>query len=395
MLKLIYGDMVSKITGEWTRTEITVATKTKVGGKDPSIQVTSVGNVKVGAHAELIVMDDLVSNLNTATKEQIEKVIDYYKYMLSIANPEARLIIVGTRYTFSDLYAHIQENEIDNFDILIRGCTKDGSYDFSESNLYFPKRLTAQFLEEQRKSQGSFIFSNQYMNRCVDSDSQVFKEEWLQYYVTPPREMYCFILIDPAATVNRESDFTAVLVVGVDWEGNIYTLEVHQLKETPAKWIDLVFRKCMEYGIGQEHNPGVVSLETNSWQKIYKDAFTTEMEKRKYWFPIVEARPTISSRSKEQRIGALVPLFEHGKVFLKKNQNNLVDELLMFPKGRNDDLIDALKDIIPIKMSPLPPKEISSLDKATHLSHNEFKEWKSLSNLDSPRFVKRTKIRRV
>lgn len=385
-LKLIYGNMVPEggRDGLWTKNEITIATKTRVGGKEPSIQTSSLGTTKVGLHYDLLILDDLVSNTNTNTQEQMQKVIDYYKYLLSIADPGARIILVGTRYHYGDLYAYIQEHEQDNFDILVRGAyNEDGS-------LYFPTRLTEEFLTEQRKSQGSWIFSCQYQNQAVDSENAVFKEEHIQYFENPPKALNYFITIDPAATVNKTSDYTAILVIGIDPHSNIYILEAHQVKQDVSEWIDLVFRKVDEYDVS------TVSLETNSWQRTYKHAFQQEMDKRKFYFPIHEAGNGINTRSKEARIGGLVPLFEQGKIFLRKSQTALIDQILRFPKAKNDDLLDALKDILPIMYPADPEKEISKLDKATHLTQNEINVWKQLDlAYKPPRSVRRMKFRRI
>lgn len=388
-LKLVYGDLKGRDKGEWTKTEFSVATKTRTGGKEPSMQVTSVGNTKVGIHANLLILDDVVSNINTNTKEQIQKVIDYYKYLLSIADPMSKIIVVGTSYTFGDLYDYIQEVEKENFDMLIRGCTKDRTYDFSEENLYFPSRLTRAFLEETRQSQGSWIFSNQYMNMAIDSGSQVFKQEWLRYYETPPNDLNYFITVDPAATTGRESDYTAILVIGVDWRDNIYVIENHQLKVTVEHWMDLIFRKCQEYGIGIYG--GAVSMETNALQQGFKHAFDLEADKRKFYPPLHESKPNSGSRSKEARISALQPFFERGKIFLKKEQYSLIDQILRFPKSKNDDQLDALKDVLAIRYTPDPPKEASLLDKATHLTDNEREQWLTLKLYDKPRKVRMTK----
>jgi len=388
-LKALYGDMkpISGKDGDWTKTEITVSTKTRTGGKEPSIQISSLGTVKVGLHFSKLILDDLVSNQNTNTKEQMDKVIDYYKYLLSIADPGSKLVIIGTRYHYGDLYAYIQENEQDNFNMLIKGAYND------DGSLYFPTRLTEDFLQEQRKSQGGFIFSCQYMNQAVDAENQCFKEEHLQFFQTPPSALNHYITIDPACTTGRESDFTAILVLGVDCDNNIFVLENHQLKVSPSDWIDVVFDKVLEYKIHTEG--GMVSLETNALQQIYKKTFDLEMEKRQVWFGLYESKPGGTSRSKEKRISALQPLFERGKIFLRKNQHSLIDQLLRFPKAKNDDQIDALKDVIPIMNPADGIKPLSKLDMNKDLTDNEKQVWKSLDDYTRNRRVKRMKYRRI
>jgi len=42
------------------------------------------------------------------------------------------------------------------------------------------------------------------------------------------------------------------------------------------------------------------------------------------------------------RIEALIPWFEHGKIYITKEMQELVDEYLSFPVGEHDDLLDTL-----------------------------------------------------
>ena len=45
---------------------------------------------------------------------------------------------------------------------------------------------------------------------------------------------------------------------------------------------------------------------------------------------------------KEARIRSLQPLFEQGLIEIRRDMTDLVDELLTFPRGKHDDLIDSL-----------------------------------------------------
>ena len=67
------------------------------------------------------------------------------------------------------------------------------------------------------------------------------------------------------------------------------------------------------------------------------------MNKRNLWLPLKEVKPQL--RTKETRIRGLQPLYANQKVFHNKAMANTVyleDELLRFPLGKHDDIIDAL-----------------------------------------------------
>ena len=47
-------------------------------------------------------------------------------------------------------------------------------------------------------------------------------------------------------------------------------------------------------------------------------------------------------RSKNPRIEGLLPRYESGSIYFLKTDTDIQDELIRFPKGVHDDLIDAL-----------------------------------------------------
>ncbi len=48
-----------------------------------------------------------------------------------------------------------------------------------DGSLLFPNRLTKEYLARQRRIQGSYIYSHQYLNQIIPSDDQDFKKSWL------------------------------------------------------------------------------------------------------------------------------------------------------------------------------------------------------------------------
>lgn len=96
----------------WTEASITINQRTKTY-KEPSIQVSGIGAVKVGQHYSTIIMDDMNSNNNSATPEGRQKVIDHYKLNTSILEPDGTMVIVGTRYAENDLIGHVLQNELE------------------------------------------------------------------------------------------------------------------------------------------------------------------------------------------------------------------------------------------------------------------------------------------
>jgi len=375
----LFGVLRPKNIGQWKRDDITITTRTDCNIKEPSVSASSILQTKVGMHYDLIIMDDVVSNNNTGTPEQIQKVIDSYRLILSLPDPGGKLIIIGTRYHYNDLYGHLIETEADSYKTLIRKAID------ANDNLYFPTRLTKNFLEKMKRSQGSVHYSNQYLNEPIDSETAVFRREWMLFYDELPNNLRHFILTDAAASIRKSADFSVVLVVGVDEHSNIYIIDPWQDRVTLSNFIDKIFEYVEKYNV---HKEGIVTIETNAFQQVVQYAILEEMNKRKFYFGIKETKPD-STNSKDRRIKSLQPLFENGRIFFNKNQTTLIEQITRYPKTRYDDLIDALSDIVQV-MVPADPIMISKED-SWKINDNDKRIW---SNIDkNTRSVKRIKKR--
>ena len=352
----IYGKLVSSDHRETSR-EFTVKTRKNLGLKEPTVSAAGIGTVQVGPHYDVIVADDLHSENNITTKEQIEKVIAHYRLLLSLLEPDGELVIVGTRWHFKDLYSHIIEDESkrpgSNWDILIEKAIRD------DGSLFFPKRLTRDFLEEQKRSQGAAYFSVLYQNDPVSNEDAVFKKEDFRYWEgeTYPcidgKRVFLnvYILIDRAFSSKESADYTGCLCVGVSTTGNIYVLEAERHKFGLQELFDLIVKWINRYGSDRIRKVGI---ETINYEEL--DVFFTEQMRKKNKFFIKERLMPDRGKSKNLRIQtAMEARYKNHAVFHKKGMWDLEDELIRFPVGRHDDLIDALAYVVPFMTIPGNP----------------------------------------
>lgn len=108
-LKDIYGSFLHK-SAPWTKNEITIAQKTDMTRRGPTIKTAGLESVLTGSHCDLIINDDLVELNNVQTKEQVLKVIHFHDSLFAILDPGGELIDVGTRWGEDDLYGEIIKN---------------------------------------------------------------------------------------------------------------------------------------------------------------------------------------------------------------------------------------------------------------------------------------------
>ena len=102
----IFGEFKSK---PWSEGELTIAQRTHPY-KEASITCGGVNTVKVGQHMDVILADDLNSSNNSGTIEARAKVYNHYRMNISILEPTGTYVVIGTRYSSSDVIGEILKN---------------------------------------------------------------------------------------------------------------------------------------------------------------------------------------------------------------------------------------------------------------------------------------------
>lgn len=338
----VYPDGGRKKDLLWTDSQINLACRTRKR-KEPTFSCAGVDVTKTGMHYDWIISDDLHSEQNVTNKDQIDKVIDHWKYSYSLLDPGRPMIVIGTRWDYNDLYQHILDNRRDTFNILIRRAIND------DGSLFFPARLTKEFLKEVKETQGSRIFSAQYLNEPVDDESATFKRKNIirrPWELVKDRPINWYLLVDPSY-MGQYSDYAALVVAGMDYQRDIYVRHITRQKMTYKDIIDEIFRLFTMY------NPVKVVIETIGAQKSIMYEMNNEMKRRHLWIPITEVPSR--TKSKEERIRALAPFFEYGHIFMVKECIQLEEleyELIHFPRGKHDDVVDALAGILEFASPP-------------------------------------------
>jgi predicted phage terminase large subunit-like protein len=361
--RAIYGDWVGDST--WRDFEFFIKPRTQVK-KEPTVMAGSLEKgVLTGMHFDIIILDDVVSLNNINTPDQIEKTLSYYRMLNSILDPGGEVWVNGTRYSVFDLYGWILDplnGERDNFEILLKRAEDE------DGTLLMPNVLTKEFLTEQRKTQGEYIYNCQYNNSPISSETSTFKKENVIFYDEAPKHCINFLSLDCAVSEHVRSDFSALLCVGVDHENNWYVKEARNIKKDPAGVIAELFEVAMKY------KPIMcMGMEKFMLEKALKPHIMDMMERLDFYFPIKELG-TNSRISKETRIRGLQPMFEQGKIRIKREHTELAHQIVYHPQVKHDDLLDSLKNFLQIVFpADIPPE--TKIIELSHLSQNELKVW--------------------
>lgn len=323
-----FGNLKSKDPIKWTDNEIIVQRNQLM--KDPSISCVGTSGAVLSKRADIIICDDILDEENTATSNQRQKVKNWFhSVLMPVLEPEGRLVIVGTRWHFNDLYSEFLKD--DSFDVrkVYRAIKEDGTPLWKE-------RFSLEELEKRKKSAGSVIFSQQYQNEPMSEDTALFPRKNIKFYNPDDinlDELSIFGAIDPAISQKETADYSAFITIGVDEDGKIYVLDVARGHYSPTQLIDIVLDKYKFY----KHSS--IGFEVVAFQRVLKDELDRVSAKRRIYVPTTELK---ADKDKKRRATKLVPYFENGLIFLKENQENLIDELTSFPLGKHDDTVDAL-----------------------------------------------------
>lgn len=234
-----------------------------------------------------------------------------------------------------------------------------------DGSLLFPEKLTAEFLERAKRTMGSYIFANQYLNEVIPDDAQTFKKHWFKYYATLPDRVHNFAYIDPAISEADSADFTALVVISVDEQQNWFVRHASRHKINPSQLIELAF-DCYN-----RFKPALIGIEDVAFQRSLIHFAHEEMKRRKIRIPITGVKQT-NETSKETRILGLVPRFEWGTLFLTHGLTDLELELLQFPRGAHDDCLDALASLSSIVHYP---SKIRRKDEIPSPTSPDYEAW--------------------
>jgi len=323
---------------------------------EPSVDTAGIETSLIGKHYDLIVFDDIVSDKNTTTKEQMDKVAECYRRSLSLLKPGGQVLMTGTRWHFGDLYGRlIAENQIHKtFDIFLVDGEDDpkyGKYCFSNIG---KSSLTREFLGQQKAQQGSYNYSCLYRNNPTDEETAIFKVVDFTFYgEIKSDDLYITATVDPAG---KGEDFTAITVVGTDNNMDMHILDIVNEHLQPSEIVEQLVRLQYKYRFG------ILGVETNFFRgmleyeiKRRRDEEHRERPDKFKLFGINEFNAS-SKDNKFNRIRALQPYHERGALkfpgekfeLLKGAFSELAWQMIQFPNASHDDIIDSLAQHLPL-----------------------------------------------
>lgn len=234
-----------------------------------------------------------------------------------------------------------------------------------DDTLFFPERLSREFLDRQKRIQGSYVFANQYQNEIVPDGDQVFKKEWLRPYSQLPKHKHTFAFIDPAMSESENADYTGLTIIDVDTDQTWYLRNAQRFKINPTQIVQLIFN------IYEKFKPNIIGIEDVAYQRALLYMLDEEMRRRNVVLPVKGIHPG-TDKTKEMRILGLVPRFEWGRILISQGLTDFEMEYLQFPRASHDDLLDSLSQMDQIVFYPQFKEEVL---REPSPNHPDYEKW--------------------
>ena len=322
----IFGDLVGN---KWDEKEWTVKGR-KPGINEPSVRVVGIESAVVSKHYDVMLLDDLVDEEWARTRTTRERVRTfYYKTLLPCLEPDGVLWVVGTRYHARDLYGHLQDNELAGDRTLIIPALYEDSAGNPHSQ--WPEKFSTEYLVGLRERMGKVLFETQYQCDCKLMQGEIFSIDDIQFFKAgeEPDGLPRFIGIDLAISEKQAADFYAIVVIA-------YDKDTHEIWVVDRLKIKTSFSRQRSYAIQfyDKHECIRGAMDTTAYQQ----ALFREVKRER---PDLNIVPVTYDTDKVSRAWRLAALFEAGRVHIRQDFSDLVDELVLFPKADHDDLFDA------------------------------------------------------
>ena len=309
------------------------------------LQAQGVGGPLTGKGGRVIIIDDPVKNREEADSATFRRrTWNWYTSTLRTRlEPDGVIVLCMTRWHEDDLAGRLlklakEDPVADQWQVVsLPALAKDGDpLGRQPGEALDPGRYPAASLLTTKASVGSRDWAALYDQSPRQEEGNVFRRPWLRYVEHAPEVVYECVVWDTALEERTQNDCSAAAWFGRGRDGKLY---VRPLVNDRLSFPDLTqtARSLVTRFPRSEHLVEGKASGKSLRQQMRADSI-----------PMIEVMPV---GDKVARANAVTRYFEAGMVYVVGRDEGGVgevlldeceDQLLTFPRGTHDDLVDAV-----------------------------------------------------
>ena len=368
-----------------------------------------IGTGITGKGGNILICDDPVKDQEAADSELIlENTYNWYQstFRTRLA-PGGGILVIQTRWKFNDLSGRLLEDdealkkagvpvtERENWEVVEYPALaeaneylmKDGSilqgdpYDQSEvsrllrakGEALHPERYSTLDMRKLRNVLSSSVWNALYQQKPTPDEGDFFKrDDFIYRWLDPAYRPLCtrFICVDYAIGKKERNDFTVVTAFALDSADNLHVLEIRR-----GRWgtMDIVNNVV---AMVKRHNIDVYAGERGAIHEAVWPLIQEALAAQRLYVTVDDSLVPI--QDKQTRARPLQGRMQQRKLIFSFDETvrpEIYDaaerELLQFPNGQHDDIVDCLAWgarlalNISLPTTQAPPKRSSWQDKLT------------------------------
>ena len=373
----------------WTTYSLHVnRSKFGMGGShgEGTFDFIGVGGALQSRHYDAVIQDDLIGKKAIESQSVMDTSIEYHKLLVGAFDSQDALhenneLVIGNRWSFHDLNSYIRENET-WFNLHSHSALGGCCDQYPSDTPIFPEEFSVEKLLRFKARLGSYHFSCQFLNNPVSPEDADFRGEWLRFFSQKYDEAGRVIIVHEVADGGVLKDLQrghlsiamavdpnhsgnaaagrcrhAIIVLGKynsfssaesaredkdDLSSRFYLLHAEAFHASYDTFYNRIFEVAKKFRIHK------VGFETVAAQR-YAAHHIEYLNQVKDWSikiqelkGEVEAPDGTMTRKKEWRIrNILAPVFEEGRFYVQRTQQDFIGEYNTFPRGKFVDLLDA------------------------------------------------------
>lgn len=363
--------------------EAVTAWRTTAGGH---YVAAGAGGPILGKGAHIFIIDDPHKNDEEANSPVMrEKIHKWYSSTASSRlHPGGGMLIIQQRWHDDDLTGHqltiqkelrdqgVPEEAIDQWEVVTYPAIAEQDEYLAPSGeilhdpedttglrllrkkgeALHPERYNLNMLLRKKNTSPKEEWNALYQQNPVPDDGDFFSKHDMRFVPSlpgKPSDYTYFSAWDLAITEKQTADWTVGVVGALDYNGDLYVVDMFRARAGTRQIIEAVLAFESKYPLFS------LGMEDGQIKKTLWPLISEALHKRRSHVSIDDTLKPVTD--KLVRANPLRALTQHGRLYFLDQPfaHKAVEEMLRFPKGTHDDIVDALAWLARMSSSvPLP-----------------------------------------